>query len=68
MKKLLSACCLLLYVHSFSQGPMDAGMSNSKATGEKVLAKAIAVIMNPEGQKKMPPKTTDLPANTCPLK
>jgi len=66
MKKLLSGICCVLYLNSFSQTPVDAGANAQKTSGEKVLVKAIAVIVNPEGNKKAPPKTVKLHASECP--
>ena len=57
MKKLLSIACCVLYAHSFSKAPTD---SAPKTTDAKVLIKAIAVIMNPEGNKKAPIKTVTI--------
>jgi hypothetical protein len=56
MKKLLSVVCCVLYAHSFSKVPIES--STPKNSDAKVLIKAIAVIMNPEGNKKVPIKTT----------
>jgi hypothetical protein len=55
MKKLLSVVCCVLYAHSFSKAPSESGAP--KASDEKVLIKAIAVMMNPEGNKKSPIQT-----------
>ena len=58
MKKLLSIACCVLYAHSFSKAPTEA--SGPKTTDAKILIKAIAVMMNPEGNKKMPIKTVTI--------
>jgi hypothetical protein len=64
MKKLLSLVCLFLYLHSFAQAP--AGNSQ-KASGEKVLIKALSVIVNPAASKKTPEKKIHLTPPECPL-
>ena len=56
MKKLLSVVCCVLYAHSFSKVPIES--SSPKTSDAKTLIKAIAVMMNPEGNKKAPIKTT----------
>jgi hypothetical protein len=58
MKKLLSIGCCILYAHSFSKVPIES--SSSTANDTKVLIKAIAVIMNPEGNKKTPVRTINI--------
>ena len=58
MKKLLSIGCCILYAHSFSKVPIES--TTPKASDAKVLIKAIAVIMNPEGNKKTPIKTVNI--------
>jgi hypothetical protein len=55
MKKLLSVFCSVLCIHSISQSPLDAELTQ-KASGEKVLMKAISVIVNPNGSRKAPVK------------
>jgi hypothetical protein len=57
MKKLLSVFCFVLCVHSIMQTPADAGTGSSKTSGEKGLMRALAVIVNPEANKKSPAKT-----------
>jgi hypothetical protein len=37
-----------------------------KTFGEKVLIKALAVIVNPEGNKKPPARKIHLSSNECP--
>lgn len=67
MKKLLSVFCSVLCIHCISQSPLDAGINSQKATGEKILMKAIASYVNPEGNKKAPAKTTTVSSVECPL-
>ena len=57
MKKLLSVFCSALCIHSISQSPIEITSGSPKTSGEKVLMKAIAVIVNPEANKKTPVKT-----------
>ncbi|MEI9911558.1 MAG: hypothetical protein WDO71_19030 [Bacteroidota bacterium] len=66
MKKLLSTFCCILYIHSIAQSPADIKVISSKTTGEKVLIKALAVIVNPEGNKKPPARKINLSSNECP--
>lgn len=66
MKKLLAIVCCVLYMHSFSQPSTDLGTRSQKASGEKVLIKALAVIVNPDGNKKTPVKTVQITATECP--
>lgn len=65
MKKLLAAACCILALQSFSQvkpGP-DASV---KSDGRRVLIKALAVIVNTEANRKMPPKRLYIPKVECP--
>lgn len=57
MKKMLSVFCCVLCIHTISQPPVDAINNSNKNTGEKVLMKAIAGLVNPEQNKKTPTKT-----------
>ena len=66
MKKLLSVFCSVLCLHSISQSPLDISSNSQKASGEKVLMKAIAGIVNPNGNKKAPAKTTNISPVQCP--
>lgn len=65
MKKLLSIVCSLFFMHSFSQSPVEQSAGTQGSPGEKVLIKAIAVIINPEGNKKAPPKAVNLYRSGC---
>jgi len=60
MKKLLSVFCSVLCIHSISQSPIEVSTGSPKTSGEKVLMKAIAVIVNPEANKKTPVKTATI--------
>jgi hypothetical protein len=66
MKKLLSVFCSALCIHSISQSPIDVGNNAQKASGEKVLMKAIAVFVNPDSNKKSPSKTVNIFSIECP--
>jgi hypothetical protein len=66
MKKLLSVFCSVLCIHSISQSPVDTGINPQKTSGEKILMKAIASYVNPEGNKKAPAKTTSVSLVECP--
>ena len=60
MKKLLASGCCILFFQSFSQVPLvnDAlDMQN----GRRVLVKAIAVIVNTDHNRKVPPKRICIP-------
>jgi hypothetical protein len=54
-------------MHSFTQAPVETGAGSTKATGEKVLVKAISIIVNPEGSKKAPAKTIQISPDEYPL-
>ena len=60
MKKLLSVLCSVLCIHCIMQTPAEAGSNSSKASGEKGLMRALAVIVNPEANKKSPAKTVTI--------
>jgi hypothetical protein len=62
MKKLVSLFCCVLCLHSFSAPPTTAV---NKAAGEKVLVKALAVIINRENQKKAPAKVSSVVLPRC---
>jgi hypothetical protein len=65
MKKLVTIICCFLQLRSFSQAPVETSNSQ-KAAGEKILIKAIAGFVNPNGNKKGPVKTVTLSAAECP--
>jgi hypothetical protein len=60
MKKLLAVFCSALCIHSISQSPLDTATNSQKTSGEKVLLKAIAVIVNPQANKKAPAKISNV--------
>jgi hypothetical protein len=64
MKKLVSVVCFILYLQSLSQAaPLDL---RTRAAGKKVLVKALAIIVNREGNKKGPIKKINLSASELP--
>jgi hypothetical protein len=60
MKKLLSVFCSVLCIHCVMQTPVEAGSNSAKSSGEKGLMRALAVIVNPEANKKAPAKTVTI--------
>ena len=60
MKKLLSISCLVLCMHTFGKAPSEVTKASSKASGEKVLVKALTALVNREGNKKRQFKTNDI--------
>ena len=53
-------------MHSFSQPSPEPVNRGPKAGDEKVLIKALAVIVNPEGNKRTPVKNIQLSPNERP--
>ena len=66
MKKLLAGICSILFLNSFSQVSTDQAEGAEKAAGQKVLIKAISVIVNTEANKKAPVKTVTIFSSDCP--
>jgi hypothetical protein len=65
MKKLLSISCCVLYLQSLSQpAPLDLRATN--AAGKKGLIKALAIIVNREGNKKSPVKKVSVAPSELP--
>jgi hypothetical protein len=60
MKKILAAGCTILALQSFSQ-IVPLNESADLQNGRKVLIKAIAVIVNSENNRKIPPKRIHIP-------
>jgi len=67
MKKLLAAYCCILFLKTFAQSPMNEVRPESKTTGNKVLIKAIAVIVNAESNKKAPARKIFVPSSESPI-
>ena len=55
MKKLVAAACCILLLHNFSK-VSTFNTNDQKTNGQRVLVKAIAVIVNTESNKKLPAK------------
>ena len=66
MKKLLAGFCCILFMHSFSQVSSEQVATSKKAAGQKMLIKAISVIVNTEANKKAPAKTIHVFSSDCP--
>jgi hypothetical protein len=66
MKKLLSVFCCVLYMHSIAQTPLEVSIVSQKTSGEKVLIKALAAIVNREGNKKTPYRKINLCSSESP--
>ena len=65
MKKLLAIGCCIIAFQSFSQiKPVSGG--TTPADGKRVLIKAIAVIVNTEAARKMPPRRIYIPNSESP--
>lgn len=60
MKKLLAAGCCILAFQNFSQ-VTNCNEAADKSNGRRVLIKAIAVIVNTEANRKLPPKRIYIP-------
>jgi hypothetical protein len=66
MKQLLSLFCCVLYMHSITHASFDIKVSSPKTSGEKVLVKALAIIVNREGNKKGPVKKINVASSDSP--
>ena len=64
MKKLVAAFCCVYLAHSLPKVSPATGQGSS---GQRVLIKAIAAIVNTESAKKMPPKPTFVASSDSPL-
>jgi hypothetical protein len=67
MKKLVAAGCCIFFLQTFSKASIGNDVTEEKTAGRKVLIKAIAVIVNTEGNKKLPPKRVFIAASEPPL-
>jgi hypothetical protein len=67
MKKLVAAYCCFLFIQSFSKITAGNELAEQKATGQKTLIKAIAVMMNTEANKKFPPRRIYIASAESPL-
>lgn len=55
MKKLVAAGCCILFLQNVSKATGN-GLSEQNSSGQKVLIKAIAFMVNTEASKKLPSK------------
>ena len=67
MKKLVAAYCCVLFLQSFAKVSTGNELSEKKATGKKVLIKALAVIVNTEANKKLPQRRIFIASAESPL-
>jgi hypothetical protein len=67
MKKLVAAGCCIFFLQNFSKVSEDNDVAEERSAGNKVLIKAIAVIVNTEANKKIPPKHVFVAASEPPL-
>jgi len=65
MKKLMSIFCCVMYMHSVNS-LSEIRMVSPKVSGEKVLIKALAAIVNREGKKKTPIRRINLCSSELP--
>lgn len=61
MKKLLAAGCCIMSLQSFSQVAVYGNEAYEMQNGRRVLIKAIAVIVNAQANRKLPPKRIHRP-------
>jgi hypothetical protein len=66
MKKLVAAGCCILFLNSFAK-VSTGNDTEQKTSGQKVLVKALAVIINTEANKKLPPKRIFIASAEPPL-
>jgi hypothetical protein len=67
MKKLVAAGCCFFFLQSFSRVSVENDVPGQKSAGQKVLIKAIAVIVNTEANKKLPAKRIFIACSEPPL-
>jgi hypothetical protein len=67
MKKLVAASCCIFFLQNFSKVSIGNEQAEEKSAGGKVLIKAIAVIVNTEANKKLPPRRVFVAAAEPPL-
>jgi hypothetical protein len=67
MKKLVAAGCCVFFLQSFSKVSTGDDLAEQKASGQKVLVKAITIIVNTEANKKLPPKRICIASSEPPL-
>ena len=65
MKKLMSIVCCIFYMHSIDS-VSEVRMISPKVSGEKVLVKALAAIVNRDDKKKTPFRRINLCSSELP--
>jgi hypothetical protein len=68
MKKLVAAGCCFLFLQNVSKVSTGNELAEQKASGQKVLIKAIAFMVNTEASKKLPAKRIFISAAEPPLR
>jgi hypothetical protein len=68
MKRLVAAWCCILFLQSFSKVSTANDEADQKATGRKVLVKAILAIVNTEANKKIPQRPIFIASSEPPLR
>jgi hypothetical protein len=66
MKKLFASYSCILFLQTFSHASVSQLTNPEKAAGQKLLIKAIAVIVNTEANKKAPAKVIRVYPCDCP--
>jgi hypothetical protein len=66
MKKLFAGFSCILFLQNFSQASVNQLTNPEQAAGQKLLIKAIAVIVNSEANKKAPAKIVRVFSSDCP--
>jgi hypothetical protein len=67
MKKLVAAGCCVFFLQSFSKVSAGDDLMEQKTSGQKVLIKAITIIVNTEANKKLPPRRICIASSEPPL-
>jgi hypothetical protein len=68
MKKLVAAGCCILFLQNVAKVSTGNDLTEQKASGQKVLIKAIAVMVNTEANKKLPPRRIFIASAEPPLR
>jgi hypothetical protein len=53
-------------MHSIGKAPAEVRITSPKTSAEKVIVKALAAIVNPQGNKKKPGRRVDLFSSDSP--
>jgi hypothetical protein len=67
MKRLIAAWCCIIFLQSFAKVSTGDDTADQKASGRKVLVKAILAIVNTEANKKLPPRRICIASSEPPL-